>query len=208
LPPITPLQAIRRAVKHLSAQPPLSSQSPAVQLQPTSNPAQNQPDTIVRTPSRAQSRKTNARERCSRGLDMKKSIGFAGLIQVAVALVLAAPAVAQQQQFTVNVPFNFDVEGQSFANGKYRVEVISPVLVEIRRTDNSASATFNTFRQYRPGGAHEDAQLVFHRYNRRYFLAEAWFGGSQSGHILSLSHAEKEYAKQAPKTNTFLFAAK
>jgi hypothetical protein len=139
---------------------------------------------------------------------MKKSMGFAGLVQIVVGLVFAAPAVAQHHQYTVNIPFSFNVEGHSLSAGMYRVDVISSVLVEIRRTDNSASATFNTFRQYRPGDAPQDAQLVFHRYNQRYFLAEAWFDGSQSGYILPRSHAENEYAKQVSKTNTFLFAAK
>jgi hypothetical protein len=139
---------------------------------------------------------------------MKKSILVAGLFQIAVALVLAAPAVAQDHYYTIHVPFSFNVQGHALPAGDYRVGVISPVLVEMRRTDGSAAVTFNTFRQYRPGGVPQSAQLVFHRYGQRYFLAEAWFDGTESGYLVPRSRTEREFAKQALETSTVMFAAK
>jgi hypothetical protein len=142
---------------------------------------------------------------------MKKSMLVAGLLQFVVALALTAPASAQPNTYTIHVPFSFNVEGRTLPAGNYRVVAAAPALAEILGIDRSnfnLSAGFATFRQYRPAGEPQIGELVFHRYNQQYFLAEAWFGGSPSGYMLPTTHAEKEYAKQAPKTDTVLFAAK
>ena len=141
---------------------------------------------------------------------MKKSMLVAGLFQIVVALVLGAPAVAQSQ-YTIQVPFSFNVNGNVLPAGAYRVVATAPAFVQIHGVDQNtlnASAGFTTFREYRPTGEPMPGQLVFHRYGRQYFLAEAWFGGSPSGYMLPRSHAEHEYARQAPQTSTVLFAAK
>jgi hypothetical protein len=142
---------------------------------------------------------------------MKKNMLVAGLFQIVVALVLAAPAIAQQNTYLIDIPFSFNVNGTVLPAGEYRVDAVAPALAEIHGVDRSnlnSGAKFTTFRQYRPAGGTLVAQLVFHRYTQQYFLAEAWFDGSPSGYMLPRSHAEQEYARQISNSGTVMLAAK
>ena len=68
---------------------------------------------------------------------MKKSMGFAGLFAF-VALALTAPAVAQQGQYTIQVPFNFNVSTRVLPAGEYDVCVVASGAVEIHGMTSSA----------------------------------------------------------------------
>jgi hypothetical protein len=137
---------------------------------------------------------------------MKKSMGFAGLLSLVVALVLSAPAVAQQGHYTINVQFSFNVNAQVLPAGEYDVCVVATGAVQIRGV--TSSGTFGASRLNQSPSGPKNAQLVFHRYGRQYFLSQVWFAGFGQGYELPASNAEREYAKQIPKTETVLRAAK
>jgi hypothetical protein len=139
---------------------------------------------------------------------MKKSMVFAGLFQLIVALALAAPAIAQQSTYTIHIPFRFNVSAHELPAGEYRVSIAAPGTVQLRGIDHLTNATFIAPQVGRPAHQPLIGAIVFHRYGRQYFLSQVWFSNADSGYELTVSNTEREYAKQTPGTDTVLRAAK
>ena len=137
---------------------------------------------------------------------MKKPMLIAGLFQFAVAFVLTAPAVAQQSQYNIDIPFPFHVGVQALPAGEYSIEIVATGAVKIQGVNQTA--TIGAFRRNRPQVGPQDAELDFHRYGQRYFLSQVWFFGQDQGYELSVTKGELEYAKQVSKAETVLRAAK
>jgi len=140
---------------------------------------------------------------------MKKSMLFAGLFQIVVALALSAPAVAQHDPYLIHVPFSFNVNGQVLPAGEYRIG-IRPGALQIHGIDHVADAMFPAFDPHvnRPVRGPLDGELVFHRYGQTYFLAQVWFQGADAGYELFVSSAEREYAKKISTPESVMLAAK
>ncbi|MFP5208409.1 MAG: hypothetical protein ACLGRW_03875 [Acidobacteriota bacterium] len=139
---------------------------------------------------------------------MKKSMLLAGLFQFAVALVLAAPAVAQQSSYTIHIPFRFNVSSQVLPAGEYLVRVVSPGAVQIHGEDHIANATFGAHRRNGSSRVPQNTELVFHRYGQNYFLSQVWFAAGDQGYELTVTSTEREYARQTLSADTVLRAAK
>ncbi len=139
---------------------------------------------------------------------MKKSMYFAGLLSVVVALVLAAPAVAQQNSYTIHVPFQFRVDARVLPAGDYRIGIAAPGTVQIRGIDHSANATFVAPGLNRSSHEAQNAELRFHRYGRQYFLSQVWFSNGDTGYELYVTNTEREFAEKVPNTEMVLRAAK
>jgi hypothetical protein len=139
---------------------------------------------------------------------MKKSMLVAGLFQFVVALVLAAPAVAQQSHYTIQVPFPFHVDARVLPAGEYSVGIAARGAVQIHGMDHNANATFGAPRVNGSSHGLQDEGLVFHRYGQQYFLSQVWFGGGDQGYALAVSRTEREYARQITSADTVLRAAK
>lgn len=139
---------------------------------------------------------------------MKKSMLIAGLFQAVVVLVLAAPAVAQQSTYTLHIPFSFHVNAREMPAGEYWVSIAAPGTVQLRCMDHTVNATFIVPQLNRPSHGSENAELVFHRYGRQYFLSQVWFHDTDAGYQLEISNTEREVAQQTPSTETVLRAAK
>ena len=71
---------------------------------------------------------------------MKKSIWVAGLLLFVVALALAAPAIAQQTHYIIQVPFSFTVNAHVLPAGEYRIAIVSPHTVQMRGANQVAFA--------------------------------------------------------------------
>jgi hypothetical protein len=54
----------------------------------------------------------------------------------------------------------------------------------------------------------DNGKLVFNRYGNQYFLSQVWAAGSDSGHQLRPSKAEREIAKNASKPKVEVLTAK
>jgi hypothetical protein len=139
---------------------------------------------------------------------MKKSMLVAGLLQFVAALVLAAPAVAQQSPYSIQVPFPFHVDARVLPAGEYSIGTIASRAVTVRSVDHVVNATFGAIRVNPSSHRPLIASLVFHRYGEQYFLSEVWFGAGDQGYGLTASHTEREYARQGPSAETVLRAAK
>jgi hypothetical protein len=67
------------------------------------------------------------------------------------------------------IPFGFTVGSKSFAAGEYRVDEVSPHVLQIRSRDMRSSIMTNTVNEEH-GTVEGKATMTFHRYGDRYFL--------------------------------------
>ena len=113
---------------------------------------------------------------------------------LALALLAATQTVRAQEPVLVNIPFEFTAENMTLPAGQYRVQPghASPALL-IQRTDGSAS-TFVISMAVASNQLQSQTKLVFHRYGKRYFLAQVWRSGESRGRELLKSAKEKEQA--------------
>jgi hypothetical protein len=139
---------------------------------------------------------------------MKKSMLVAGLFEAVVALVLVAPAIAQQNAYIINVPFRFHVSAHELPAGKYRIGMVAPGIVQVRGVDHIVNAMFAAPQVGRSSHGSLIGELVFHRYGQKYFLSRVWFQDVDAGYELNISNTEREVAQQTASTETALRAAK
>ncbi len=121
---------------------------------------------------------------------------------VALAVMSSARVAQAQQRITVNIPFDFVAGNTALPAGEYSVNVLGQQKSFLRVENKQAAAALlistNAIISNVPQSA---TKLVFNRYGDRYFLAQVWTEGAQSGRQLSKSSREKELALYA-KTDT------
>lgn len=130
------------------------------------------------------------------------------MTSVAFALfVLLTSAFAQTGAIRVTVPFDFTVGKQTLPAGEYSVTINRQALLKVVRIDGPGFASALT--NYTGGGPNQNLtpRLVFNRYGNRNFLAEAWIIGD-TGHELSASAAELEYARTMKQDQTTVLASR
>jgi hypothetical protein len=127
------------------------------------------------------------------------------LLSLFIALVFALtmnPTKAQAQiidQLDANVPFEFHAGNAKFPAGQYIIRFAHEddrSYMEISSADGRTSALF----QVRPIEANSTAaksELIFNKYGDRYFLAQLFEGGSETGNEVMESRYEKQVNKAA-----------
>ena len=134
---------------------------------------------------------------------MKKQF-LRALFTLGIFFTLTAISARAQggDNFTVRIPFNFNVAGKTLPAGQYivRRNTTNPVGLEVQRKDGRAGV-FVLTTEIRAVERQETSKLVFNRYGDQYFLAQVWTSGRVSGHGLQKSRkerlAEREMAKSA-----------
>jgi hypothetical protein len=123
-------------------------------------------------------------------------------------LLLGASASAQTVNMKVNVPFNFIVSGATLPSGEYTIQGVGTDgnAMLIRTPDNKPKSLVLAIRceSLTPSA---QTKLVFHRYGDRYFLAQIWMAGNNSGHELPKSRREIEVARDYTLHEVVLVAA-
>ncbi len=111
-------------------------------------------------------------------------------------LLATVSAYAQTINMKVNVPFDFIVSGATLPSGEYTIRSMNQdgSALSIRDANQQAKSLViaNRCESLQPS---EQTKLVFHRYGGRYFLAQIWAAGDNSGRELSKSAREAEVAK-------------
>ncbi len=150
----------------------------------------------------------------AKGGDMKNQAYtvIAMFVLVASMAVAAQAQTSGRTQLTANIPFNFSVGNQTLPAGEYTVAQINPasdhVVLQLRSRDgNSAMVQMTSVI----GKAQESAKLIFHRYGDKYFFAQAWVDGENSG-LQALRPraeraAEREMAALKAASETVLLTA-
>lgn len=130
----------------------------------------------------------------------KTFVTAALLVMATIVAGVSAQAQTLQYRLTVNIPFDFTVTGKQLPAGKYWVKRASDAqgdtVLQITTTDGSSivnrfSIPIFTFNPKNHG------ELVFHRYDDQYFLAEVWPAGGGTGRAFPKTRAERELEKKA-----------
>ena len=123
-----------------------------------------------------------------------KGLSAAGV----AAMFLFASAPADAADIRCQVPFSFEVNGNTLPPGTYHLNTEGNFL-RVR----SATRTTVVLTLGRESRTATDPKLVFHKYGDEYILREAWTGGG-SGRVLPAPRRERELARQAPSSKTAL----
>jgi hypothetical protein len=111
---------------------------------------------------------------------------------------------------TVNIPFNFSVDGHALPAGEYTVLAVTPVKnIALVSTDRKHSLIVSDLPNYASNPS-VSSRLVFNRYGNQYFLAQVWTAGQEVARNPFASNQEKEMARAGgrPQTEIVLAFAK
>ena len=127
---------------------------------------------------------------------LKESVLFA-LIAVFVASFAVAPAHAQSNGVSADVPFDFSVGSQHFTAGNYHVDLAGSQHSFVAISQIGGKTAYSI---YNSGGASADRNgqpyLVFVRYGTESFLTKVVYSSNES-YALPLSSREREIVAQA-----------
>jgi hypothetical protein len=129
------------------------------------------------------------------------------MLCLTIATALFANGVNAQtvSRVKADVPFAFVAGSTKLPAGQYEVDMVAPSIVRITTSDRSASAMLIVNASSRNASDNE-GKLVFHKYGDKYFLADIWAPGTQSGIAVRPSALEKEMLAQKAPQNEVVVA--
>jgi hypothetical protein len=109
---------------------------------------------------------------------------------------MAVGAQAQSGGMTViaHIPFDFNVGNKTLPAGEYRVRQLNLAVLKLESKDGRASAVVMTNSV--SAKEEQSPKLIFNRYGSRYFFAQAWIEGSNSGLQAPKSRAERSVERE------------
>ena len=119
---------------------------------------------------------------------------------VAICLI-ATVAYAQSSNLRLrfHVPFAFSVQNKTFPAGEYEVTQPAQSVLAVRNMENHTSA----FEHVAPAQSQNEGNgrliVVFHRYDKEYFLALVSNGSQESTDDFQISKAETQLANASPQ---------
>lgn len=117
-----------------------------------------------------------------------------------VLMTIAAMASARAQSSTIraDIPFDFNIGGETLPAGTYTIGRLSSGAAETllirNRAGEARAIQFTSPVQARVAPA--QAKLIFHRYGSSYFLAEVWTDGEDTGRRLLKSRSERRFERE------------
>jgi hypothetical protein len=118
---------------------------------------------------------------------------IATIILVGSMAIAAKAQASGNTQINANIPFEFSVGNKTLPAGEYVVSqvntAVNPGVLAFRSRDDSSRALIQMNSVV--GKAQENATLMFHRYGNKYFFAQAWVIGENSGLQAPKSRAER-----------------
>ena len=134
---------------------------------------------------------------------MKKQL----FVLLGLGLLVGMSAYAQTVNLKADVPFNFIISGATLPAGEYTMQELETGSVIAVRGPNPKASLFVLSHRCSSTDAAKQSKLVFHRYGDRYFLAQLWVAGSDSGRQLPKSPREMEVARDYTVQDVVLYAA-
>jgi len=134
---------------------------------------------------------------------MKKQL----FVLLGLGLLVGMSAYAQTVNLKADVPFNFIIRGATLPAGEYTIQGLGDGPAIAVRGPNPKANTIVLSQRCASINAVKRSKLVFHRYGDRYFLAQLWVAGSDSGRQLPKSPREVEVARDYTVQDAVLFAA-
>ena len=133
---------------------------------------------------------------------MKKQL----FVLLGLGLLVGMSAYAQTVNLKADVPFNFIIRGATLPAGEYTIQGLGDGPIAVRGPNPKAN-TIVLSQRCASINAVKQSKLVFHRYGDRYFLAQLWVAGSDSGRQLPKSPREMEVARDYTVQDVVLLAA-
>lgn len=129
--------------------------------------------------------------------DMLKGLIMSVLVVGVMMVASVAPANAQNNSVSANVPFEFTIGGKSLPAGEYMVRAFTQNGNTLAVSNKSSSkSAIRLSIPIQAASESKNTKLVFHRYGPRYFLAEVWVAGEKTGRQLLKSKEESTIESQ------------
>src|SRR5712692_8759135 len=111
-----------------------------------------------------------------------------GFLTLALFVLLAVASAYGEtvSNIAMKIPFDFILNNKTLPAGEYIIEFLPHISggLWIRTEDGHVSELFIT-RPVPSRQTEDEGKLVFHRYGRRYFLAQVWAPESRTGYELA-----------------------
>jgi hypothetical protein len=102
-------------------------------------------------------------------------------ITIGLAAILGSATLFAQTESKANIPFDFQITGQTLPAGQYLVRLNQENRMLIFRNVETGHATMALAHPYKSGTT-EDPKLIFRHSGDRYTLESAWFAGVPGGY--------------------------
>jgi hypothetical protein len=139
----------------------------------------------------------------------KQTYTMMAIVGLLGCLTVSANAQCDGSPLIAKIPFQFSTGKATLPAGEYLIKCLDPNRKQLvfQSTDGKAAAIVPMILV--SGRSQDDARLVFHHYGRRYFLVQAWAGGS-NGLELPPPHAAaaRELADIKPQRETIALTAR
>src|SRR5215510_10002586 len=124
-------------------------------------------------------------------------------ISILLSLIISLSAISVYAQSRtliskVEIPFDFSIRDKTLPAGIYSVERIFQDTLLIRSEDGQEACVSLTM-PVRAKETPETARLLFHRYEKTYFLFQIWESDSDDGRQLLKSRAERSIERDMAK---------
>jgi hypothetical protein len=100
---------------------------------------------------------------------------------IGLTAVLGTATLLAQTESKANIPFDFQITGQTLPAGQYLVKLDQASRMLVFRNVATGQSTMVMAHPYR-SGTREEPQLAFLHSGERYTLESAWFAGVQGGY--------------------------
>lgn len=119
------------------------------------------------------------------------------MLSMLFALAVTSAQAHGADKLTVDIPFDFQIEGQTLSAGAYSVRQLSQNVMIIESADGKTRAIAQTVATVQAGATEKvmKEKLVFHQYGDQHFLSQVWMVRDGDGRELSPSKAERQAAR-------------
>lgn len=130
---------------------------------------------------------------------MNRIVSLAAATIAFCLITPASHAQATHMKLRFHVPFSFSINNQTFNPGDYEVTQQSHLILEVCNLKDHASA----FENVQPAQSRKEGngkiRVVFHRYDKQYFLAAVSDGSWESTYDFKISTEEMLLAQASPR---------
>jgi hypothetical protein len=129
-----------------------------------------------------------------------KAISLFSTLVTALLLAISTADAQSIEQFTANIPFEFNLAGATHPAGTYVIwrhpRNMPDGFLLIRSARGNDSEIFRTIGA-QAKSIQSGSSLVFNRYEDQYFLAKIWTAGDDTGRQLVMTSRERRIKRKA-----------
>jgi len=100
---------------------------------------------------------------------------------IGLTAILGSATLFAQTETKANIPFDFQITGQTLPAGQYLVKLNQANRMLVFRNTETGHSTMTLAHPYK-SGTMEEPKLIFRHSGERYTLESAWFAGIAGGY--------------------------